>query len=313
MSLMQIAKCLLPTLILFAGCDQPTAKVDVRKGSDSAELSANNIQVEAEVSDTEGLKDGESERLASDMAAEDAELQSAPSEQRGSTDIQVGCKRSPDASRWSDRKRFRIGSQNDGPSLTALTSAEKEATSDAVVDSAVADRNKPSGGTKGMRMKREAANASTAEATLEDDRWRQWPKPHTVLFLTGEQHGYIEPCGCTGLENQKGGLARRHTLLKQIESLGWNVVPLDVGNQVRRYRQQAGIKFQTTVSALRKLGYQAVGFGPDDLKLDVGLLLSEAATDRQSSAICIRQRDVAGSGDCCRRFVLLNRIRRRSV
>src|SRR5687767_14908328 len=40
-----------------------------------------------------------------------------------------------------------------------------------------------------------------------------WPKPKAALFLTGRQNGYLEPCGCTGLANQKGGLARRHTLL----------------------------------------------------------------------------------------------------
>ncbi|QDV54485.1 multiheme c-type cytochrome [Rosistilla oblonga] len=121
--------------------------------------------------------------------------------------------------------------------------------------------------------------ASPAADTEVDDRWKQWPKPSAVMLFTGEQHGYIEPCGCTGLENQKGGLARRHTLIKEIQTLGWNVVPMDAGNQVRRYGQQAGIKFQTTVASLRTLGYRAVGFGPDDLRLDVGLLLSEAASD----------------------------------
>ena len=33
-----------------------------------------------------------------------------------------------------------------------------------------------------------------------------WAQPQAVLLLTGRQHGYIEPCGCTGLANQKGGL-----------------------------------------------------------------------------------------------------------
>src|SRR5436309_3560352 len=43
-------------------------------------------------------------------------------------------------------------------------------------------------------------------ATIAD-----WPKPVVALVITGQQMGYIEPCGCTGLENQKGGLARRQT------------------------------------------------------------------------------------------------------
>src|SRR5438067_1018287 len=46
--------------------------------------------------------------------------------------------------------------------------------------------------------------------------FRDWPKPTVALVITGQQLGYIEPCGCSGLENQKGGLARRHTFIKQL-------------------------------------------------------------------------------------------------
>ena len=106
-----------------------------------------------------------------------------------------------------------------------------------------------------------------------------WPKPDFALFITGRQHGYIEPCGCTGLDNQKGGLARRRTMYQALVGRGWDVVPIDVGNQIRRFGQQAAIKFQTTMAALRKMKYQAVGLGPDDLRLDVGELLSEIVDD----------------------------------
>ena len=102
-----------------------------------------------------------------------------------------------------------------------------------------------------------------------------WQKPTLALFVTGQQMGYIEPCGCTGLANQKGGLSRRAALLKQLrEEKGWEVVPLDVGNQVRRYGQQSVIKFQRTSEALRSMGYRAVGFGPDDLLLPASDLVS---------------------------------------
>ncbi|MFN9938924.1 MAG: hypothetical protein ACK56I_05570, partial [bacterium] len=66
-----------------------------------------------------------------------------------------------------------------------------------------------------------------------------WPKPWAALFLTGQQNGYIEPCGCTGLDNQKGGLNRRDTLLQDIRARGWETIPLDTGNQVRRSGRQA--------------------------------------------------------------------------
>lgn len=109
--------------------------------------------------------------------------------------------------------------------------------------------------------------------------WTSWPKPPVMLVVTGQQHGYFEPCGCTGLENQKGGMSRRFTMIDELRESGLTVVPIDGGNQVRRYGKQAAIKFQTTVSALQQMEYATVGFGPDDMRLGVGELLSVAAAD----------------------------------
>jgi hypothetical protein len=108
-----------------------------------------------------------------------------------------------------------------------------------------------------------------------------------VLVVSGQQFGYIEPCGCTGLTNQKGGLARRDTMLEQLQTQrGWNVVPLDAGNQVGRIGAQAGIKYQFTINALRQMKYRVVGFGPDDLRLPVGELLAAitASTNDQGQS-----------------------------
>lgn len=107
-----------------------------------------------------------------------------------------------------------------------------------------------------------------------------WDKPQLALFLTGQQHGYIEPCGCTGLDNQKGGLMRRQTFLNQLKNdRGWDVLPLDVGNQVRRFGRQPEIKFQTTAEGLKKMGYEAVSFGPDDLRLSVDEVFAAVAAE----------------------------------
>ncbi len=101
-----------------------------------------------------------------------------------------------------------------------------------------------------------------------EDLIKDWAKPDVALFITGRLHGYIEPCGCTGLANQKGGLMRRHAVMKVLQSRGWDLLPLDAGNQIRRYGQQPLIKLQKTYDTLCKtMGYQHVAFGLDDLKL----------------------------------------------
>ncbi|MEM6329670.1 MAG: multiheme c-type cytochrome [Planctomycetota bacterium] len=96
-----------------------------------------------------------------------------------------------------------------------------------------------------------------------------WPKPAATLVFTGEQDGYLEPCGCAGLTNQKGGLKRRHTFLKQLTAKGWAPLPLDVGGQIKRYGQQAQLKYGSAVGALIELGYRGVGFGARDLRMDL--------------------------------------------
>ena len=110
-----------------------------------------------------------------------------------------------------------------------------------------------------------------------------WPAPQFALLITGLQQGYLEPCGCAGLENQKGGLARRHSLIKDLEGRTWPLVTLDAGGLVRRFGRQEEIKYQTTLEALRTLRYEAVGFGASDLALPAENLLA-ATGDLQDDA-----------------------------
>ena len=122
-----------------------------------------------------------------------------------------------------------------------------------------------------------AAEIPTAE--YDPDQWRKWPAPDVTLVVTGQQNGYIEPCGCTGLDRQKGGVARRFTFMEQLRERGWSLLPIDAGNQVRRFGRQAEVKLQQSVKAMQLMDYQAIGFGPDDLRLGVGELLAVAAGD----------------------------------
>jgi Cytochrome c554 and c-prime len=96
-----------------------------------------------------------------------------------------------------------------------------------------------------------------------------WPKPDVALLLTGERNGFLEPCGCAGLENQKGGLKRLHALVKQLRAQGWLLVPMDLGGQTQRFGMQAEMKFSYAMKALAEIGYQVVGLGLPDLRLDI--------------------------------------------
>jgi hypothetical protein len=120
--------------------------------------------------------------------------------------------------------------------------------------------------------------AAETKAESRAELFQGWPKPQAALVITGNQHGYLEPCGCTGLAHQKGGLARRHSLIQQLAEKGWNPVPLDAGNQVRRIGPQAELQFQATANALKTMGYKAVGLGNEDLQLSE-LLGSVASTE----------------------------------
>lgn len=106
-----------------------------------------------------------------------------------------------------------------------------------------------------------------------------WTKPDAALVLTGRQNGYIEPCGCAGLVNQKGGMARRLTMIRDLSERGWPVAALDVGNQVKRFGRQSEIKFQIALDGLRQMDYRVIGLGPDDLRLSSGELFAAASEE----------------------------------
>src|SRR5262245_3766961 len=138
-----------------------------------------------------------------------------------------------------------------------------------------------------------------AKAPEAAELFADWPKPAVALVITGQQLGYIEPCGCTGLENQKGGLARRQTFIKRlIEDRGWPVVAFDVGSQVKGFGKQQEVKFSHAVQGLRAMGYKAVTLGEGDLKLTPGEVLAAIAgpdgtvNDFVSANVAVLARDL---------------------
>jgi len=104
-----------------------------------------------------------------------------------------------------------------------------------------------------------------------------WPKPKLAIVITGMEHGYLEPCGCAGLDRMRGGMGRRHSLFLQLRREGWPVFGIDVGGLARGFGRQAELKFHTLVESKRRMGYAAVAFGVDDLRLPAGELAAVAA------------------------------------
>jgi len=102
--------------------------------------------------------------------------------------------------------------------------------------------------------------------------FRDWPsdrKPDVALLLSGEQHGYLQPCGCS--RPQLGGLARRYTFLQTLlKDKGWPVVPIDLGDIAdgpQHRGPQALLKYTTSMQSLKKMGYAATSFGQHEAQL----------------------------------------------
>ena len=76
------------------------------------------------------------------------------------------------------------------------------------------------------------AEAKDKPVAARPAEFTTWPTPAAVLVLSGEQHGYLEPCGCS--EKQSGGIARRSDLMKQLRAKGWPAAGLDLGGTVKR-------------------------------------------------------------------------------
>lgn len=97
-----------------------------------------------------------------------------------------------------------------------------------------------------------------------------WSKPAFVLAITGQMHGYIEPCGCS--PKQSGGLARRADLIRQLRDVKkWPVLALETGGALdheRVDRKQSMLKFGMIQDSLNSMGYKAHGLGTEELRLN---------------------------------------------
>lgn len=116
--------------------------------------------------------------------------------------------------------------------------------------------------------------ASTADKPPLSD----WKTPAAAFLLTGEQHGYFEPCGCS--LHQLGGMARRGDLARMLATeRKWPLSGLDLGGMLKRNRRQDQIKFLLMFDALKHMNYAAIGLGVEELKLGADFLLQQQISD----------------------------------
>jgi len=169
------------------------------------------------------------------------------------------------------------GCQQDGDE----SAVEPAATS----DSAPADSAPNGPVAEGPAASDESSGVPAAGAAPIDsfEQISGWKDAKLLLVMSGAQHGYLEPCGCAGLDKMKGGLGRRHTLLTKMEKFGPPVLALDTGDLVKRAGAQAVIKYQRSIDSLLTMKYQAVGFGLSDLRLQpTDLIATVPADDRRT-------------------------------
>src|SRR5262249_50081532 len=106
----------------------------------------------------------------------------------------------------------------------------------------------------------------------------RFEKAAAVVVATGDDEGYLEPCGCAG--GLLGGLPRRHTFLGGMERKAAQRLFLSNGHLTGSHKDEEPdpdlakavlvldrMKFETTLIAMEQIGYQALNISPQELKL----------------------------------------------
>jgi len=94
--------------------------------------------------------------------------------------------------------------------------------------------------------------------------------PVIHVVFTGEENGYLEPCGCS--EVQLGGFPKRHTLINHLRKKDENLILLSLGDLTGKIGRQGEIKMETALEALDLMGYVAHNIGEKDLNMGTDLL-----------------------------------------
>ncbi len=112
--------------------------------------------------------------------------------------------------------------------------------------------------------------AGSPEAAVQPARDRSAGQKVITIFLTGNELGALQPCGCSS--GQLGGLDRRDAVLNTVSPE--NRLILDTGSLVDEPTAQNLIKFNIIVQAFSQLGYDVVNLTEQDIHIarQAGLL-----------------------------------------
>ncbi len=83
-------------------------------------------------------------------------------------------------------------------------------------------------------------------------------KDEVQIFIAGDTHGWITPCGCAA--NQSGGLARRASLIEQSSQTAETIL-LDVGGSANGTSVYQQLKFQSLLGGLQQMQLAAFNIG----------------------------------------------------
>jgi hypothetical protein len=122
-----------------------------------------------------------------------------------------------------------------------------------------------------------------------------WPDPLFTVVLSAQEHGYLQPCGCS--DPQYGGLERRFNFIQALRlpkgqgGRGWPVVAYDLGDIAQKEAPaklanvQALIKYRYSMYALKAMGYSAVSFGEYEAALPLSAAMDEYALNEDKPPV----------------------------
>jgi hypothetical protein len=124
----------------------------------------------------------------------------------------------------------------------------------------------------GTAERKTTGAGGSAGAGAKGTLFAGWPTPAAALLISGEQFGYLEPCGCT--QGQQGGLKRRYDLIERLREEGkWSLALIDLGSLIkdpggaRGGFDQAKLTFQVALKALGLMKYDGLALSAEDLKV----------------------------------------------